>query len=391
MIKMTHLLLAGAVALALSDVGFAQDTPPKPPGGAFANYPALFDEVVGQDTLPEPLPDPPAAGNRAAILQALPQPRDLPASLFAPSPPPSTRFLPVDTPYFVRDPLLDSPQFPPVGWFAGAELQVVKPHLVSRLTDTVQNRAQKASGTSTTVALRPAPLDWTVSPRFFLGYRLPSRFGEFAVAYRFLDTVGSEGLRGGNGPATLKSRLSFNMIDLDYSNSELSLWPKWDMKWTVGLRILTLFSDSRAAQPFAQAAAGSGIVQTRDYINPVGFGPHAALELARRLGDSGWALRFRSDLSTDFTSGQEGFFTRSTTLGPAGRPLAGESFVFFHQGTSIVNVQAGVTWQPSHSSATRLFLGYQYERWFALEGVVDSGSHGQFWDQGVVLQATIHF
>ena len=76
------------------------------------------------------------------------------------------------------------------------------------------------------------------------------------------------------------------MIDLDYSNSELSLWPKWDMKWTVGLRILTLFSDSRAAQPFAQAAAGSGIVQTRDYINPVGFGPHAALELARRLGDS---------------------------------------------------------------------------------------------------------
>ena len=51
--------------------------------------------------------------------------------------------MPVDTPYFVRDPLLDSPQFPPVGWFAGAELQVVKPHLVSRLTDTVQNRAQK--------------------------------------------------------------------------------------------------------------------------------------------------------------------------------------------------------------------------------------------------------
>ena len=38
MIKMTQLLLAGAAALALSDVGLAQDTPPKPPGGAFADY-----------------------------------------------------------------------------------------------------------------------------------------------------------------------------------------------------------------------------------------------------------------------------------------------------------------------------------------------------------------
>jgi len=65
--------------------------------------------------------------------------------------------------------------------------------------------------------------------------------------------------------------------------------------------------------------------------------------------------------------------------------------VFFHQGTSIVNLQAGITWQPARFSATRLFLGYQYERWFALEGVVGSGSHGQLWDQGVVLQATLHF
>jgi hypothetical protein len=368
MIKMTHLLLAGAVALALSDVGLAQDTP----------------------SMPLPLPDAPAAGDGEAILQALHQPR-IPASLFAPSPPPSSGFMPVDSPYFVRDPLLDSSQFPPPGWFAGAELQVLKPHLINRLSNTVQNPVQKASGTSTTVALPSAPLDWAVSPRVFLGYRLPSGFGEFAVTYRHLGTMGSEGVRGANGPATLNSRLAFDMIDFDYSSRELSLWPKCDMKWTFGLRVLTLFFDSRADQPFAQAAAGSGIFQAREYNNLVGLGPHAALELVRHLGASGWALCLNTDFSSEFNWSHQGFFTRSTTLGPAGRPLAGESFVFFHQGTSIVNVQAGVTWQPSRSSATRLFLGYQYERWFALEGVVDSGSHGQLWDQGVVLQATIHF
>ncbi len=130
--------------------------------------------------------------------------------------------MPVNTPYFVADPLLDGP-FPPPGWFAGAEIQVVKPHLFNHLKHDVQNSAQRTQGTSTTVALPSAPLDWTVAPCLFLGYRLPSGFGEFAVAYRYLATVGSTGVRGVDGPAILNSRLAFNMIDLDYSSRELNL------------------------------------------------------------------------------------------------------------------------------------------------------------------------
>jgi hypothetical protein len=389
MIKLTHLILASAAVLAFSDAGLAQDTRPNPPGEASADQAALADVGLVRDTLPDPLPDAPAPGQGAGILQALPQPRDLPASLFAPAPPTPSGYVPVDMPYLVRDPLLDRPQFPQPGWFYGAELQVVKPHFVSKLSGTVQNSAQKAAGTSTTVAPARAPLDWTVSPRFFLGYRLPSGFGEFAVAYRFLDTEGSRNLLAKDGPATLKSRLSFNTVDFDYSNSELSLWPRWDMRWTAGIRVLTLFTDSRANQPFAQAAAGSGIIQARDFIHPVGFGPHVGLDLARHLGDSGWALRLRSDFGTVFTWNPEGFFAE--TVGPAGRPLTGQSSFFNHQGTSIINIQAGLNWQPARFSATRLFLGYQYEHWFALEDVVNSGSHGQLWDQGVVLQAIFHF
>jgi hypothetical protein len=292
-------------------------------------------------------------------------------------------------PYLIRDPLLDRPELPQPGWFFGGELQILKPHVLSRLSGTVRNSAQKAAGTSTTVSLAQAPLDWTVSPRFLLGYRLPSGFGDFAVAYRFLDASGSESLRGRDGPANLRSRLSFNMVDFDYSSSELSLLPRWDMRWTAGLRVVTLFNDSRANQPVAQAAAGSGLFQTRDFINPVGVGPHVALDAARHLGDSRWSLRFRGDFGEVFTSGHEGFFAESTT--PSGQPLAGNSSVFYHQGTSIINIQAGLNWQPSPTSNTRFFLGYQFERWFALEQVVNSGSHGQLWDQGVVLQATFNF
>jgi hypothetical protein len=343
-----------------------------------------------------PLPAPPEGVEGGGILQALPQPRDLPGSLFKPPQPRTLAPMPMDGPYFVRDPLLDDGRFPSAGWFGGAEIQVVKPTLINDLKGFVQNRVQRANGTSSTVALPSAPLDWTVAPRFFVGYRLPSGFGEFAVAYRYLGTAGRAGVLGADGPATLNSRLAFNMIDLDYSSRELNLGHTWDMKWTFGFRILTMFFDSQSDQSLAQAAAGSGIFQKREYDKFPGLGPHAALELTHHLWDSGWALWFRSDFSTDFDFINEGFFTRSTMLGPTGRPLAGESFQFGHQATPIINVQAGVTWKPSRTSATRFFMGYQFERFWALSTLLNGGSQngsvgGQLWDQGVVMQATINY
>jgi hypothetical protein len=342
------------------------------------------------------LPDAAAATDGGVLSPNLPNLADLPASLYVPPPQRTTRPMSMTPPYFEQDPLLDLPEFPPVGWFAGAEVQIVKPHLVSRLSETVQNPAQKAANTSTTVALPSTSFDWTASPRFVLGYRLPSGFGEFSVAYRFLDQTGTGTTKGPDGPAGLNSRLSFNIIDLDYGNSEVSgwlaCWPQLDMTWSVGARFLTLFYDTTASQPFNQAAGGSGILQARDSSNlNFGAGPHAMLDLAHRLGDSGLALRLRTDFSTVFSTGYDNFSTLSTTLGANGRPLRGQTSDFFHQGTSIINIQTGITWQPLRNQAVRLFLGYQYERWFALEQVVDSGSHGQLWDQGAVLQATIRY
>jgi hypothetical protein len=397
MAKMTHLLLAGAVALGLSDAVRAQDKPPRPPGWATTSSAALIDEVLAQVDPPAPLPllNVPAAGESARVLQSLPQPRDLPASLFAPPPPPAPGFLHVDAPFFVRDPLLDSPQFRVPGWFAGAEIQVVKPHVLPGLSATVKNQAQRANGTSTNVALPSATLDWTVSPRVFLGYRLPSGFGEFMVSYRHLGSDGSGVLRGQGGPSALNSRLAFDIIDYDYNSRELSLWPRWDMKWTLGIQTLFLFFDSRLNQPSNRAAAGNGIFQARDYSNVAGLGPHAALQLARQLGNSRWSFFLRTDFSSVYHASHVGFISDSTTLSPAGRPLVGEVTHFGTQDSPIVNFRAGLTWQPSRSSDTRLFLGYQYEHFWALNRLPPVGnnppSKGEIWDQGVVLQATINY
>jgi hypothetical protein len=393
MIKMTQRLLAGAVALALSDVCLAQDASPKPPDGASARLTSLVDEAFAQDSLPQALPGAPEVGSGGLLLKALPRPRDIPASMFTPPPPPSTEFLHVQAPYFERDRLLDGPTLQPAGWFTGLELQILKAHVQSGLSGTVANRAQKANGTSTLVALPTAALDWTVSPRVFLGYRLPSQFGEFLVAYRHLGTQGGGGVPGASG--VLNSRLAFDIVDFDYNSRELSLYPGCDMKWTIGIRSLFMSFDSRFTQPSGQAAAGNGIFQARDSNNIAGVGPHVALQLLQHLGHSGWSLGLKTDFASIYHDSHVGYSTESTTLGPDGRPLFGQTTHFATQDSPTINVQAGLSWQPAPQSPSRFFLGYQYEHFWALDRLPPTGNNppsvGQVWDQGIVLQATFRY
>jgi hypothetical protein len=361
------MLLGVVVALAITAWGFTQEIAPKP----------------GQV--------PAAATAGESILQALPKPPALPGSLFAPAPLAGPGYDPLDVPYFVPNPLVDPPQFPAPGWFVGLELDVLKPHLKNQLTNTVQNAAQLASGASTTVALPSSTLDWAAAPSAFVGYRLPAGFGEVALVYRGLATRGSGGFLFEDGLGTLTSRLDFRVIDLDYSSREFSLWPDWEMKWTFGARTLFLYFDSQAEQPFAQAAAGSGILQMRESNSFVGAGPHAGLELARHIADTGLSLNLRADFSTNATRIREGFATSSTNLGPDGQPLAGQTRVTHWGNTPIISTRVGLSWQPPSFPNARLFLGYQYEYWWRVGVDLDTGGRADMWDQGVVLQAAFRF
>ena len=146
------------------------------------------------------------------VLPGLPRPPDAPASLFQKPVSPAYSCEPLPGPYFEVDPLLDPPELPPVGWFAGLDLGIIGPHIKNRLSDTAQIDGLPPS----IVHLPTAPLDWTVAPRVELGYRLASGFGGFAFAYRFFGTDGSETVLGLDGPADLRSRLDINVVDFDY-------------------------------------------------------------------------------------------------------------------------------------------------------------------------------
>jgi hypothetical protein len=338
----------------------------------------------------------------AAATTARAQPADLPPARQpdAPSPseftvparpaaaltsgPPTPTFAPVPLPgpYFEVDPLLDRPPLPPPGWFADVDLGIVSPHVKNHLSGPVQFPFQAAPDT---VALGSAPLDWTAFPRFEAGYRLPSGFGAFSLSFRFLDTDGNGTAAGLDGPAALHSRLSLHEAGLDYSNGETSLWPNWDLKWAVGLRLIYIFFDSRADEAPSLAAAGSTVVEQRDSNWYCGVGPHAELELDRQIGCTGLAFVLRGEGTIYLGRLRQAFYETSTT------GLSASSSVPVTQGVPELGFFVGVRWEPPQWKAAQFYLGYQYEYWWDVGRNNNTTSAGDVEVQGIFVRAALNF
>jgi hypothetical protein len=319
-------------------------------------------------------------------LPGLPRPPAQPQSLFL-APPPQAPSPEIPGPYFEADPLLDPPDLPPPGWFADLELGIVGPHIKNRLTATVAIDDLPPN----TVHLPTAPLEWTVAPRVELGYRLPSGFGAFALGYRFFGTDGSETVLGPDGRADLRSRLDINVVDLDYISWEMSLWPNWGMKWWFGLRQGNIYFDSQETEPFAAAAAGSGIFATRTTNHHLGWGPHYGLELMRQWHGTGLALTAWADGATHLGRTQQNYLQESTLLGPDGRLLSGQTHLSNPQTVPILSVFLGATWQPPRFPNLSFSAGYQYEYWWNVGRISNIAPRGELSDQGPLLRGEINF
>jgi hypothetical protein len=321
--------------------------------------------------LPNPLPD-------------LPRPPDEPRSLYAPPGGPAYTCDPLPGPYFERDPRLDPPELPQPGWFGEVEVGIVGAHVKNRLFEDIPF----ANGTTGFVRLPSAELEWTASPRVEVGYRLPSGFGGVALSYRGLATDGNGLLTGPVGVAFLKSRLNFNIIDLDYVSRELSLWPHCGMVWRFGLRLNSLYFDSQADAPPA-AAAGVGYLESRSTNLFLGIGPHAGVELAQTVEGSGLALVGRIEAASLSGRVRQGFFQE--VLGPGGVPVAGITRDANPETAPVINVQGGLGWQPPRYPYTHFFLGYEYEYWWDVGRLSTRLSRGEVSDQGIVLRAEFNF
>jgi hypothetical protein len=303
-----------------------------------------------------------------------------------PGPPACAPFEDRNGPLLKGNPLLDVPGLPQPGWFAAVDLNLVGPHVKNRLNSmvTVEQtpRSIMALGnTAQAVQLPGAELDWTVAPRFEVGYRLPEGFGEFLLGYRLLNSDGTASLPGFDaaGAGSLQTRLSVQMWTLDYANNELSLQPYLDLRWKVGVQLGSAYFDNQARGLLTQG-------RTSNFF--LGAGPHAGLELGRRVrGVPGLALVTRMEGTVFLGRIKDRFeMTNQTDLGP----VSGAATVRGSQATPWLHLQAGVSYTPPWADKRLAFdVGYDWEEWWLIGRTGDS--RGDLWANGIFFRAAWNY
>jgi hypothetical protein len=320
------------------------------------------------------------------FLKTFPRPPDQPASLMAPAPPLGLPPPDLERPYFQSDLLVDPPALGAIGWFADVDIGILKPHLVNQQTLPVT----LLDGTIVQVGVNASRLNWTVSPRFEVGYRLPTGFGGFAVSYRNLTSQGSEAVIGADGPATLSSRLNANVADLDWVSNEYTPWKLCEMRLRFGLRYINVYYDSQANEPFDEAAAGTTIFNQRTTDHTWVLGPHFAVDLRRRLGFWGLAVLGFIDVSEGWGRVSQNYFASSTTSA-SGLPQAGEASIGTSGAVPVLTTRLGLTWQPPTYPTIHLFAGYQLDYWWNVGRMGNFTEFGYFFDSGILLRGEWNF
>jgi hypothetical protein len=248
-------------------------------------------------------------------------------------------------------------------------LDFVKPSVKNRLNGVVAF----PDGSTNNVQVPQTSLDWTVAPRFELGYRFPDSFGDFSASYRFLTSEGRGRAVNAFGAFDVRSRLDLNQFDLDYGSAPFSPGPFWDLKWRIGARLADVFFDSRVS---------AGVFDQRASNNFVGAGPHFALDAERRVG-----------LLPGFAA--FGSIDGGVLVGQIHQRFE-DAAAFSSQNTQqrtqsvpVLTLKAGFSYTPPRLEFVHFTTGYEFERWWDLARL--GASKGEMTDQGIFLRAEFDY
>jgi hypothetical protein len=366
LLVLTLTVLSGTTAVR----GQGSGLPPAPV--AFVPPPAPPQPELGR---PIPIAPPPAPA---------PAPGPAPAPL-APAPTPLTWTPPPPPPHPTTDPgpngwaPYEAPSVPP-GFFFDLEINVLLPVLKNKITN---DNGVLPSGNQLNVPR--ADLDVTVSPKFELGYRLPDSAGLFAGSYRFTTSEGTGVQTIGGADFNTRTRLNFQVWDLDYGTTMYEVAPEYKIGWRIGARLADIFFDSRIQNtPLMQQASNT-------YI---GTGPHARLDVERRIGAiQGLSLFGRLDGSV--LIGQINQRFREEAAQEDGSTLVSTGFARHSQSVPNLLLQAGLSYVPPIFTNVTFTTGYQFEQYWYL-GQFNSGgmpgtSRGELWTHGWFLRGQVDF
>jgi hypothetical protein len=274
---------------------------------------------------------------------------------------------------------------PSAGWFFNVDIGVVAP----RFKNQIQGSVPLSDGSVALVGVAGADLDWTVMPRLEVGYRLPLDLGSVLLGYRTLVSEGKEDLFDSAGnPATIKSRLNLNEVDLDYRSMDFDVGGKWLLFWRVGGRFTSAYYDSQLTSEMAKTLAGGAFLNARVTNNFVGGGPHAALEISHTFTPQ---FDFFANVDGAVLIGHvDQSYSESLTFGSGGAGIGGAATNSTTQAVPTLGIQLGVRWTPLGPDRVRFSLGYEYEYWWLI-GQIGSGSAGELESQGIFFRSELRF
>ena len=252
------------------------------------------------------------------------------------------------------------------GLFFNTELDFVKPAVKNRLNGVVTF----PDGSTNNVQVPQTSLDWTVAPRFEVGYRFPDSFGDLSASYRFLTSEGRGTAVNAAGAFDVRSRLDINQFDFDYASARYSPGPFWDLKWRVGARLADVFFDSRVSNGVFEQAASN---------NFFGGGPHFALDAERRIGLLPGFAAFGSIDGAVLVGQIHQHFQDD------GTPFSADDTERRTQSVPVLTLKAGFSYTPPRLEFVHFTTGYEFERWWDLARL--GGSTGEVTDQGIFLRA----
>jgi hypothetical protein len=276
-------------------------------------------------------------------------------------------------------------QSKPEGLFLNGELEFLFPYVKNQLSATLTF----PNGSTDRLNVPQTGLDFTVSPRFELGYHLPSSLGDLLIGYQFLVTEGHGQDTTNFGSSSIKSRLDINQFDIDYATATYSPLPRYDLKFRIGARLGAVYLDSEASNAI-------DFQQASNYF--VGAGPSATIDFEHRFKEvPELGLYFRLDGAA--LTGQVRQKFRETIDG--GTP--GEEDAFFSvqktQTSEVLTLQAGFIYRPFGEFSDRLRItgGYELQQWWGvgkLNGSVapaNVSSDASITTQGIYLRGEYDF
>jgi hypothetical protein len=247
----------------------------------------------------------------------------------------------------------------------------------------VKNRLKadvtRTDGVVDTITVPAANLDWTVSPRFELGYRLPECLGALSIGYRFLATEGNRTITTTDPPEQIRSRVSLNVFDFDYSSAPFTPTAFYDLKYTLGARMASIYFDSRGQ---------NDVLLQRSSSYLFGAGPHLGLEVDRRIGlVPGLALLGKIDGAVIIGPVKQNF---AESVGPRdGTEATGGLSQRKTRSVPELELQLGLSYTPPSLNALHFSTGYVFERWFDLGRLNDS--RGELTTQGLFFKMGVDF